>query len=254
MRRLLLAGGLAAWAFASPAWAVSPRPGPGDPRIFVVPYDDSEVVELHGVLDYQMTLEFDPDEKIENVAIGDGLAWQVTPNKKANLLFLKPMTQRPATNMTVVTNLRRYQFELTIRAKAPANAIPYVVRFLYPPPARAVPDEVVAAPPADRNHDYTFSGATSLLPTRLFDDGQATYFRFPPGQDLPAIYTIEPDGQEALVNSRVHDPFVVIDRLARGFVLRRGKEMLTIQNHGFAAPPPSAVAPQPPKKEPWWRR
>ena len=254
MRRLLLATGLGVCIRAPPGWGGTPGAGPGDPRIFVVRYGESEVVELHGVLDYQMTLEFDPDERIENVAIGDGLAWQVTPNKKANLLFLKPMAARPPTNMTVVTNLRRYQFELTIRARAPADAIPYVVRFLYPPPARAVPDQEIVAPPVDRNHAYAFKGATSVVPIVLFDDGQSTYFKFAPGQDLPAIYAIDADGQEALVNSRMRDDYVVVDRVARGFVLRRGKETTTVENHGFAAPGTSTVAPQPRTREPWWRR
>jgi type IV secretion system protein VirB9 len=220
----------------------------------VVGYDAAQVVELTGVLDYQMTVEFDPEERIENVAIGDGLAWQVTPNKKANLLFLKPMAQRPPTNMTVVTNLRRYQFELTIRAKAPRTSIPYAVQFVYPPPAKVVPDRQAPVPPVDRNHAYTFKGPTSLLPVELFDDGQSTYFKFAPGEDLPAIYAIEADGQEALVNSRVREQYVVVDRLARGFVLRRGKESTAIDNHGLAGPLASTVAPQARGKEPWWRR
>ena len=80
---------------AAPAVAVVPRPGPGDPRIHVVDYDPSAVVELHGALGYQMSIEFDPLEKIENVAIGDSLGWQVTPNRRANIIFLKPMSNGP---------------------------------------------------------------------------------------------------------------------------------------------------------------
>lgn len=255
MKRLALAAAVTGTCLlALPAGAVTPHPGPGDPRIFMVGYDESQVVELHGVLDYQMTLEFDPEEKIENVAIGDGLAWQVTPNKKANLLFLKPMAARPPTNMTVVTNLRRYQFELSVRAKAAPNTIPYVVRFVYPAPVRVLPDVPIAVAPVDRNHAYAFKGSTTLLPVALFDDGQSTYFRFAPGQELPAIYAVEADRQESLVNLRVRDQYVVVDRLARGFVLRRGKEATSIENHGFATPPASTVAPQTPSKDPWWRR
>ncbi len=36
-------------------------------------------------------IEFGHGERIENVAVGDSSAWQVTPNKRANLLFLKPL-------------------------------------------------------------------------------------------------------------------------------------------------------------------
>ena len=90
---------------AAEAHAVTPRPGTTDPRIHFVDYDPFQVVELKGALRRQLTVEFDPSERIENVAIGDSLGWQVTPNRRANLLFLKPMAQRPATNMTVVTNM-----------------------------------------------------------------------------------------------------------------------------------------------------
>ena len=69
----------------------------------MVGYDPNEVVLLKASLGYQVLIEFAPDERIENVAIGDSLGWQITPNRKANLLFVKAMDQVPVTNMTVVT-------------------------------------------------------------------------------------------------------------------------------------------------------
>ena len=254
MRRALL---LAAWATlaAAPAAAVTPHPGAGDPRIGEVLYDPTEVVELHGVLGYQLSLEFDPAERIENVAIGDALGWQVTPNRKANLLFLKPMAQRPDTNMTVVTNLRRYQFQLSVKAKAKALAVPYVVRFVYPTPAVAVViPPPPPPPPEDRNHAYSYQGATGPVPARLFDDGQFTYFAFGRDADLPAIFAVDPDGGEAVVNSHMRDGYVVVDRTAPGFVLRRGKDVTRVFNDGWKAQTASAVAPKPRAEKPWWRR
>jgi type IV secretion system protein VirB9 len=143
MRSLTPLALILALAAAAPAGAVTPHPGAGDPRINEVFYDPSEVVELRGVLGYQLSLEFDPAERIENVAIGDSLGWQVTPNRKANLLFIKPMALRPDTNMTVVTNLRRYNFQLSVKAHGSAKSIAFSVRFVYPPPVMAF----VAPPP-----------------------------------------------------------------------------------------------------------
>ena len=133
---------------AAEAHAVTPRPGTTDPRIHFVDYDPFQVVELKGALRRQLTVEFDPSERIENVAIGDSLGWQVTPNRRANLLFLKPMAQRPATNMTVVTNLRRYNFLLTPVSQPTRNQA-FTVRFVYSAPVTLAPAPPAADPPPE---------------------------------------------------------------------------------------------------------
>ena len=254
MTRSALLAALALLA-ATPAAAVTPHPGSGDPRIHEVLYDPQEVVELHGALGYQLSLEFDPAERIENVAIGDALGWQVTPNRKANLLFLKPMSRRPNTNMTVVTNLRRYNFQLSVRSRARAADTPFSVRFIYPQAAVAVVvPQPPPAPPVDRNHAYSYQGSAKALPTQLFDDGQATYFAFGREEDLPAIFAVDPDGGEAVVNSHMRSGYIVIDRLASGFVLRRGSEVTKVFNDGWHAQQASALSPKLRPKDPWWRR
>ncbi len=83
---------VAALGFGSAAHAQSePAPGPLDPRIRTIEYDPDQVVQLKGWFGFQQMIEFAPDERIENVSIGDALGWQVTPNKRANMLFLKPI-------------------------------------------------------------------------------------------------------------------------------------------------------------------
>src|SRR5690606_16526606 len=94
---------------AGPSWAQEPGvhlPSPGDPRIREAYSDRNAVVNIQGQLGYEMMIEFNPDERIENVSIGDALAWQVSPNRKATLLFLKPMATSRPTSMTVVTSER----------------------------------------------------------------------------------------------------------------------------------------------------
>ena len=104
---LVLTAGQAALTPASFAQTPSkPVAGPGDPRIKQFMYDPNAIVAIKGQLGYEMTIEFGADERIENVSIGDSLSWQVTPNRKATLLFLKPMSKSAATSMTVVTTQR----------------------------------------------------------------------------------------------------------------------------------------------------
>jgi len=237
-----------------PAFAVTPQPGPGDPRIHVVGYDPSEVVDLQARLGFQLTVEFDPLERIENVALGDALGWQVTPNRKANLLFLKPMAARPATNMTVVTNLRRYTFRLSV-AGARGRNVPYTVRFLYEAPVVAmIAPPPPPPPPVERNRAYSYKGSDKTLPQRLFDDGQATYFTFRDDQAYPAIFALDTDGHEAVVNTYTRDGYVVVDRVAPGFLLRRGAEVTRVYNDGFRIEAPGPAAPTPRRKTSWWRR
>ena len=254
MKRLAMLGLCLALA-GGPALAVVPQPGPGDSRIHEVLYDPDQVVELHGALGFQMSVEFDPLERIENVAIGDSLGWQVTPNRKANLLFLKPMAQRPDTNMTVVTNLRRYEFQLSVaKGRQATKAVPFTVRFVYPAPIVATVAPPPPFRPQDHNHAYSYQGSDRLVPNRMFDDGEATYFIFREHDDLPAIFAIETNGAEAVVNSHVIDGYVVVDRTAPGWVLRRGKDQTRVFNDGFKAEAVSATAPKRRPKDPWWRR
>src|SRR5690606_3628489 len=83
-----------------------------DARLVDRLYNPDEVVRIESKVNVQVTIEFDPDEHIENVAIGDSNAWQVTPNKRANLLFVKPLAPTATTNMTVITDRRSYFFDL----------------------------------------------------------------------------------------------------------------------------------------------
>ncbi|WP_165828746.1 TrbG/VirB9 family P-type conjugative transfer protein [Caulobacter radicis] len=222
-------------AHTSPAQpAAAPASAP-DPRIRTLPYDPDQVYRLSGVMGFQTMLEFAPDERIENVSIGDAVGWQVTPNKRANLLFLKPMDRAPATNMTVVTDRRRYVFELSVSpGGGPADAS-YVLRFRYPPaPVVApVPTAEPAAPPPARNTAYSVRGSRAVTPSGVFDDGRATYFAWTGQTELPAIFVIGADGSEGLANAVVKDGHLVVDQVAPRFVLRSDKARATVVNRAW---------------------
>ena len=214
----------------------APRPGYGDPHIQSVAYDPERVVLLRGVLGYQLMLQFAPDERLESVSVGDSLGWQVTPNRNANLLFLKPIERNATTNMNVVTTQRRYAFELHVLPKsAKSAATPYVVRFVYP--AAAVAEALPRRPdppPEERNSAYVVAGAAENRPDRIFDDGRMTYFAWAPQASAPAIFAVGADGNESLVNSGVRGPYTVVELVARRFVLRNGKSVTTVVNQGFS--------------------
>jgi type IV secretory pathway VirB9-like protein len=130
--------------------------------------------------------------------------------------------------------------------------VPFTVRFVYAPPLVLVPTPQPPDPPPEvRNAAYSFQGSRALLPVRIFDDGRDTYFAFFGDEDLPAIFAVEPDGAEALINLRLRDGLFVADRVAQGFVLRRGGEITRVFNDGYRRTETSKV---PEKRRSFWRR
>lgn len=234
---------LAAAPFVATAQPSAPAPATAmamatDKRIKTVRYDPNVIVRLTGRLGYQTVIQFDPNERIENVSIGDSVGWQVTPNRRATLLFLKPV-EPSATNMTVVTTLRQYVFDLKVaREDKASDASVYVLRFSYPappePPKVAPPPSPPPAPPPVINSSYSRKGSAKIAPTRVWDDGRFTYFDFSDAIEPPAIAAVGPDGREGLVNSRTTGTVTVVDVVAAGFVLRHGAEKLVITNDARA--------------------
>ena len=181
---------------ASPALA-------DDPRLVERLYDPDEVVVIQGKTKVQATIQFGEDESIENVAIGDSNAWQVTPNQRANLLFVKPLEPSAQTNMTVVTNRHTYLFDLVASPRAKPL---YVLRFTYPEPPEEDADAQLAAGPVQEanpvelaaandplavvdpallNFKWESEGQRELYPDEIYDDGRSTYLRWEQERPVP---------------------------------------------------------------------
>jgi type IV secretion system protein VirB9 len=246
---------LAPVASAQPVESPQDIAKPRDPRIRVIDYDPDQVYAITGHTGYQMTIEFEPGEKIETVGIGDSSGWQVTPNGSATLLFLKPMAVSAATNMALVTNKRRYNLELTSRsgAKVNSSSIIYVLRFRLPAPppvvAAAEDDRISEVPEAQWNRNYRFEGSKDLVPEEIFDDGLYTYIRFAETMETPAIFALSGAEDENLVNSNLRGKYVMIDRVTSQIILRHGKLVTRLYNESYVPPEPGPNAPQPRKRK-----
>ncbi len=220
--RGLLATALAL-AAAFPACAGAPQ---ADSHTKTVFYQADGVTEIAGAIGWQVMIEFSPDERIENVSIGDSTAWQVAPNKRARALFLKPLRAKASTNMIVVTSVRTYTFQLTT---APRRAsTPWTVRFEYPPPPVVVVAEAPPPPPINLDFGYTRAGDAGLFPSRVWDDGRQTYFEFAEETALPAIFAGGPGKDESLVNVTMRGRIAVVQQRATRFTLRSGKRIATV--------------------------
>jgi len=209
-------------AFAAlPAAAqVRPQPGAGDRRLQTIDYAADQVVILEVAAGYMLTVELAPDEQIENVALGDSGAWQVTANRRGDRLFIKPLQGGISTNMTVITNARLYAIDL-VPLSGPSPEMAYTVRFNYPEAARTGAgggEEAEAEPPVDGR--YRVSGARALQPSRIGDDGRHTYIEWPADRPIPAVYALGANGEESLVNGMMRDDVYVIDSVVPRLVFR----------------------------------
>lgn len=225
-----------------------------DERLVSHRYNPSEVVRLEGRAGVQATVAFGEDEHIENVAIGDANAWQVTPNKRANMLFVKPLARAARTNLTVVTDQRTYVFDLVAN---PAVRPLYVLRFTYPDAPRPAPrperpalsaEEAqlaagTGAPvdPAVLNFNWAHKGKAALVPARLFDDGRSTYLAWRAGVPVPAILIRDDKGAEGPVNYAVRGDVIVVEGVPSLIVLRAGKDSATLTRGAPPAVPSDAV-------------
>ena len=87
--------------------------------------------------------------------------------------------------------------------------------------------------PAAWNWQYTFAGSNTQAPVNVFDDGQHTYFQFPPQTRVPAIFMVHPDQSESLVNVVRRGRFLVVHDIGRQFTLRNGEIETCIFNEAY---------------------
>lgn len=215
-----------------------------DPRIRVVPYRADSVYRLRGYVGYQIDITFAPRERFVGIGVGDSKG--ITFASEANHLFLKPRAAQVATNLTVLTNRRTYLFDYEAEPRSPdpsgADVI-YALRFEYPAvpehaasrERRQVETDLVAAQSArPRNYDYWYCGDPSLKPAAAWDDGVRTTLVFGAHTELPAVFAVNEDGSESLVNFDVQGGRVVIQRVARRLIVRRGNLAGCIVDRTFA--------------------
>ncbi|WP_234178888.1 TrbG/VirB9 family P-type conjugative transfer protein [Sphingopyxis sp. NFH-91] len=194
---------------------VQPAPNPGgDQRMQTVDYHRYQVVEVRGAPGYQTLIALAPDERIQNVAVGDSGAWQVAASQSGNMLFVRPAQEGVATNMTVITSARFYAFDLVPTYGTP----PYEIRFRYP----AEPDSGGAAGAAmgEPVGQYRLSGTKTLWPARMSDDGAKTFIEWPAELPLPAVFFIDDYGRERLANGNMRAGHYVLDGVHRELLFR----------------------------------
>jgi type IV secretion system protein VirB9 len=205
-------------------------------------------------------------------------AWCVAAQPGGRNLFVKPKSTASAANtLAVVTDRRTHSFRfvllpdsdprqpiyrLAVKAPAMRAAMPpragmdnlallQALTAAAPVPATPNPKQVIGerlqAKPQVLNTSYSIAEGKSsedIAPALVFDDGRFTYFRFPGNREVPAVFHVLGDGTETLVNSRMEDDLLVVDRVSRRLMLRAGSAVVGVWNEAFdldGVPPPGGT-------------
>ena len=254
-------------AACGPASAASE---PGDPRLREVVYDPRAVVTVPVKRGVVTLVVLDADEAITEVAAGLGgdcakaeSAWCVAAQPGGRSLFVKAKSSASAANnLAVVTDRRTHAFRFVVLAdgdprppvyrlvvKAPAPAVPTARLALRdsaplialpavppPPPPQQIVAERLQAKPQVMNTQYSIAegeGSQDIVPALVFDDGRFTYLRFPGNREVPSVFHVLGDGSETLVNARMEDDLLVVDRVSRRLMLRAGSAVVGLWNEAF---------------------
>lgn len=222
----------------------TPARGQLDSRIRTAFYRGDEIYRLQGFVGYAIELIFEDGEEFAGTGGGD--LEGVTIDAHGSSVLIKPRAAVVATNLVVFTDRRAYRFDYIALERAPNRAtdeVMYAVRFVYPPPPlvngespETLIERELAAAPAERprNTDYWYCGHASLRPVAASDDGVQTRITFSERAEMPAIFVLNEDGSESLLNFSMDAGDVVIHRLVPKLILRRGRLTGCIVNAGFA--------------------
>lgn len=236
---------------------ITPSPGTLDPRVRLVTYSPTNVVKVTAFYGVSTHIQFSSTESIKDVAIGDELAWDVSP--RGNNLYLKPRAEQADTNLTIVTNKRTYQFILAVqrlpRKDKSAWANPNLVfslSFRYADEEQAHKDyrqklEAQQAMLKDvenklsnakeklpHNLDYWVAGDAVVSPTSAYDDGRFVYLTFSSNRDMPNLYEVDGNGKESLVNTHViSGNTITVQRMVPQIILRKGDSVASVINKSF---------------------
>lgn len=241
----------------------SPKPGVFDKRVAFITYNAEDIVKLIGHYGYSTHIRFSDNESIKQIAMGDPGAWDIAPVE--NHIFIKPVDSDAETNMTVITSHRVYNFELSARWPDTLDSTTdtemfFQINFKYPHfekeqelALQGLEEEKKQQEQIEtflnenlssmdkaypRNWDYWYKGSEEIKPDLIFDDGRFTYVRFANNREMPAIYTVNEDGTESLVNTNINPAYpdiITIHKVKQKFVFRKGKAVTCIFNKSFDA-------------------
>lgn len=203
--------------------------------IQIYPWSEGALYQVYAAPGQITNIALEPGESLTGagpIAAGDTARWIIGDTESGSgvtrrvHVLVKPTRTDISTNLVITTDRRIYMLELR------AGQSPYMpaVAWAYPElPAsqRAnVPATPVIPAAAARNYRYGLTGDTPpWRPISVYDDGRRVYVEFPRGivqGEMPPIFVLGSDGEAQIVNSRIYQNILIVDRIFGAAELRLG--------------------------------
>jgi type IV secretion system protein VirB9 len=247
-----------------------PRPGGFDARVRYIDYRKDDVTVVYVRRGSVTRIVLGDGERIQAAATGfsaecskEAAEWCIRADVGSSQIWVKPRDGATFNNLELSTSKHDYSIEFRLlsdvrgtptsaEAVRPRDEPMFRVIFRYPEEtgglsagdpaaihqteASIVNTRVASSKPVMRNTHYTMEivkGGQDIAPSLVFDDGRFTYFRFANNREVPTIFFISPNGEEARVNFAMQGDLAVVQRMGGRFVLRLGKSVVGIWNESF---------------------
>jgi P-type conjugative transfer protein TrbG len=220
---------------ANAAARVEPRREGYYNAIQIFPWSEGALYQVYAAVGQITNIALEPGESLTGagpIAAGDTARWVIGDTESGSgvtrrvHILVKPTRPGISTNLVITTDRRIYMIELR------SGESPYMpaVAWAYPQPPASQRQTVPAAPVipavAARNYRYTLTGDNPpWRPLAVYDDGRRVYVEFPRGivqGEMPPLFVIGADGEPQIVNSRIHQNILIVDRLFGAAELRLG--------------------------------
>ena len=220
---------------ANAAARVEPRREGYYNAIQIYPWSEGALYQVYAAPGQVTSIALEPGEGLTGagpIAAGDTARWIIGDTESGSgahrrvHVLVKPTRPDISTNLVITTDRRIYMIELRAREELFMPAVAWA----YPAPPAGQRQSVPAAPvipaEASRNYRYGLTGdSPPWRPISVFDDGRRVYVVFPRGivqGEMPPIFVLGSDGEPQIVNSRIHQNILIVDRLFGAAELRLG--------------------------------
>ncbi len=220
---------------ANAAARVQPRREGYYNAIQIYPWSDGALYQVYAAPGQITNIALEPGESLTGagpIAAGDTARWIIGDTESGSgatrrvHVLVKPSRPDITTNLVITTDRRTYMLELRSGQKPYMPAVAWAYPQMPAAQRSTIPATPVIPAVAARNYRYGLSGDNPpWKPISVYDDARRVYVEFPRGivqGEMPPIFVIGPDGEAQLVNSRIYQHILIVDRLFGAAEVRLG--------------------------------